>query len=615
MTKVALAVVLSVAVAPAAFGWKWSEGREAYDQGNYAWAVHIWTSPAVAEHRSNRDDPWHYKWLALAYLQLGEHDSAIAAARKGLGLGPSGDAASWLHWILGKALLATGRPGEALAEAQATIAATPQDPWSYQLLADVQFALQRYDDAITAAKRVIELKPVSAAYSTIAASWHEKGDFDAGLEAVRQGLATAPEDAGLLRWLGHLSYRTSRFEEAASAFEKAGDRFWLALSRHAQGRYDDALSQAAALIRDAEQGRVGITLSSESRGPFIAAVLPGSPAARAGLRAGDMIKKVDDKTVGKSIGVAEIAGYLTGPPGSPVTLKVWRAGKLTLDKVEVTRELVAAEDAAAGYALQSLCYRAKGELDRASASADKAVALDSSGNWARTAHGFALLEAGRIDEAQAVFQTDTHVQALPFRQVGRALCIARRGEIDKAGEAFARDSAAWDTRNAPLRREVSALVAALEPSRRAHVERARALEAQGQVAEALTEIAAALRLAGEGTEADALRDALFMVAAKLPTPPELPDEARRHVVRGELLVKEGALKDAVPEFEAALRLAPYVPKLYYNAALLHGQLKRYKDAMRLMKVYLQAAPDAPDARAAQNEIFAWELQLERQGAR
>lgn len=613
MRKMMGAVVLSMAVAPAAFGWKWSEGREAYDKGDYAFAVYIWTSPAVAEHRSNRDDPWYYKWLALAYLQLGEHEHAIASARKGLGLGPSGDAASWLHWILGKALLATGRPGEALAPAQASIAATPQDPWSYQLLADVQFALGHYDDAITAAKRAIELKPVSAAYSTIAASLHEKGDFDAGLETVRQGLATAPEDSGLLRWLGHLSYRTSRFEEAASAFEKAGDRFELVVARYAQGRYDDALAQAAALIRDAEQGRVGITLSPDR--PSIAAVLPGSPAARAGLRVGDTIKKVDDKTVGKTIGVAEIAAYVTGPPGSPVTLKFHRPGKVTYDKAELRRELIAAGDAAAGYALQSLCYRAKGELDRAAASADKAVALHSSGNWARTAHGFALLEAGRVDEARAVFETNTNALALPFRQVGRALCLARRGEFDKAGETFARESAGWDTRNVPLGREVAALIAALEPSRRAHVERARALEAQGEVAEALTEIAAALRLAGEGAEGDALRATLFSVAAKLPTPPELPDEARRHVVRGELLIKEGALKDAVPEFEQALRLAPYVPKLYYNAALLHGQLKRYAEAMRLMNIYLQAAPDAPDARAAQNEIFAWELQLERQGAR
>ena len=57
--------------------------------------------------------------------------------------------------------------------------------------------------------------------------------------------------------------------------------------------------------------------------------------------------------------------------------------------------------------------------------------------------------------------------------------------------------------------------------------------------------------------------------------------------------------------------APYVPKLYYNSALLNGQLRRYGEAMRLMKIYLQAAPTAPDRRTAEDEIYKWELLLEQ----
>jgi hypothetical protein len=34
-----------------------------------------------------------------------------------------------------------------------------------------------------------------------------------------------------------------------------------------------------------------------------------------------------------------------------------------------------------------------------------------------------------------------------------------------------------------------------------------------------------------------------------------------------------------------------------------------------MKIYLEAAPGAPDARGARDEIIRWELQLERQGKR
>ena len=82
-------------------------------------------------------------------------------------------------------------------------------------------------------------------------------------------------------------------------------------------------------------------------------------------------------------------------------------------------------------------------------------------------------------------------------------------------------------------------------------------------------------------------------------------------MRGELLIEEGNLKAALPEFTAALRLAPYVPKLCYNSALLNGQLKRYGEAMHLMKIYLQAAPSTPDKRAAEDQIYKWKLLLEQ----
>jgi hypothetical protein len=34
-----------------------------------------------------------------------------------------------------------------------------------------------------------------------------------------------------------------------------------------------------------------------------------------------------------------------------------------------------------------------------------------------------------------------------------------------------------------------------------------------------------------------------------------------------------------------------------------------------MKIYLQAAPDAPNARAAKDEIIKWELMLEKKGVK
>ena len=141
------------------------------------------------------------------------------------------------------------------------------------------------------------------------------------------------------------------------------------------------------------------------------------------------------------------------------------------------------------------------------------------------------------------------------------------------------------------------------------------LNAEGKYAESLPEYAQALSYAANEQETSTLRAAMFASSGRMPTPPELPDDVRRHVVRGELLLKQGMLDRALVEFNEALRMAPYVPKLYYNTALIYGQLKQYDQAIRQTHLYLMAAPEAPDTRAAQDEITKWDLQLELEGER
>ena len=621
-----VALIAVTAVAPA-FAFKWIEGREAYDKGDYALAVMIWTDPTVAEDASNVNDPRYYSWLATAYRMGGNNAKAAETAQRGLRFNPKdGD----LLWTLGAAQLALNQAGQALAAAQAAIAAQPQDPVNYKLLADVDFALARYDDAITAARRAIEIKPMPAAYYTIAACYLQKDDLGSGLKAVRKGLELAPQDPGLLEALGHLSLRDSRFDDAAAAFAKAFDtgrspdaRRWLALSRYMQGSYDEAIALASVIVADAEQGRTGITLTAIPGPYFVGNVAPGSPAARAGIQAGDWIYKIDGTKIAKQkafrninagtalVSLEEAAAMLKGTPGSTVAVKLGRRGKMVPITVTLVREVLDAGEAAEGYAVQALCYRAKGDVERAAALAEAAATLKTDTSWARTARGFALLDTGKPDDALAVVRTNADRTEVPFRQAALALCLARKGEIEKAAAIYTENHDMFEPRNAPLWRERTALVAALAPLRQAHLDTARRLETEGKIPESLAEYGGALQLAGDEEDAATLRGAMFAAVGKLPTPPELPEEARRHVVRGELLIKEGDLKAALPEFTAALRLAPYVPKLYYNSALLNGQLKRYGEAMRLMKIYLQAAPTAPDRRTAEDEIYKWELLLEQ----
>jgi carboxyl-terminal processing protease len=88
------------------------------------------------------------------------------------------------------------------------------------------------------------------------------------------------------------------------------------------------------------QGRysgIGIYLSFTTGYPVITGTLPGSPAATAGLRAGDQIVKVGDKDT-KGITADQATALIQGPDGTKVTLEISRAGStlsVTLTRAEI----------------------------------------------------------------------------------------------------------------------------------------------------------------------------------------------------------------------------------------------------------------------------------------
>jgi serine protease Do len=63
----------------------------------------------------------------------------------------------------------------------------------------------------------------------------------------------------------------------------------------------------------------------EGKGALIADVAPGSPAARAGLRAGDVVTSVDGRAIAQQRDLAR--GIGEAKPGSVVALSVWRDGE------------------------------------------------------------------------------------------------------------------------------------------------------------------------------------------------------------------------------------------------------------------------------------------------
>ena len=94
--------------------------------------------------------------------------------------------------------------------------------------------------------------------------------------------------------------------------------------------------------------------------------------------------------------------------------------------------------------------------------------------------------------------------------------------------------------------------------------------------------------------------------------PQLPEEARRFRVRAESAVSEKRFDDAAEGYEQALRIAPWWPEGRFNRALVLSETERYNEAIKEMKRYLTLVPDAPNARAAQDLIYAWEDKAARQ---
>lgn len=99
------------------------------------------------------------------------------------------------------------------------------------------------------------------------------------------------------------------------------------------GQLDDLYAQI-----DGNFVGLGVELKAAADGLLVVHVIPGSPAQRSGIRAGDHLVGIGGQSIG-GMGVDQAAQLLQGPPGSLVTLAVLR-GPSPARAVTVRREHV-----------------------------------------------------------------------------------------------------------------------------------------------------------------------------------------------------------------------------------------------------------------------------------
>lgn len=93
---------------------------------------------------------------------------------------------------------------------------------------------------------------------------------------------------------------------------------------------------------------------------------------------------------------------------------------------------------------------------------------------------------------------------------------------------------------------------------------------------------------------------------KLASRPPLSPEADRHRILAESAVRENNLDRAAMHYDEALEAGPMWPEGWMNAALIYAELKDYEAAAERMRHYLALLPDAPDAKAAREQMILWE---------
>ena len=88
-----------------------------------------------------------------------------------------------------------------------------------------------------------------------------------------------------------------------------------------------------------EFGGIGISVNVRNQQVVVVSPLPGTPAHKAGIRAGDIIWEVEGEPA-KDLQLSGVIGKLQGPIGRPVTLSVLHAGEEEPVEMTLSRELI-----------------------------------------------------------------------------------------------------------------------------------------------------------------------------------------------------------------------------------------------------------------------------------
>jgi tetratricopeptide (TPR) repeat protein len=149
--------------------------------------------------------------------QTGRYDWAVELIRRAISLHRT--AAGCIS--LGTALMALGRPAEALASYEGALALQPDSAAAFSASAAALRELGRHDEALARADAAIVLHPTTEAYCHRGAALYDLGRLDDAVASFDQAIAFTPQCVEAYNFRGMTLQRLQRLPEALANFEHA----------------------------------------------------------------------------------------------------------------------------------------------------------------------------------------------------------------------------------------------------------------------------------------------------------------------------------------------------------------------------------------------------------
>lgn len=622
-------------------------GLSYYKNGQYAEAITYLKRPMEIHKQGmaiyRLDDAWNF-WLGRAYFdnqQLKEAISCfIEAASSSLvkpetkyddfpptyhqvkfmkqyyiPLAPSvGDCYFWAAL----AQYSNGQYEESASTINKALNVYPRNPRFQVHLAACLRELKKYDEAIAAARKALELQASSQNYRVLGSIYRAQNDYRQAIEAYKSAIGLEPDNADNYLDIARIYMSEGKYPEAEDILKKApashNVNHYLIQCLMGSGNFDRAISICNQEIQSFVLTGTGLRVTIVDKYPQVSSVLDTFPAKKSGIQPGDRIVSINGQSA-RGLSAEAVHQAINPASGTVVNLGIERKGQKQPLNVSLTSESRIQTTAALFYGMKSLILGLQGSLEEAAKEARNAYDLDPDNAWARRALGFSrVIEGskpaggGNLEEAMIMLSDATD----SFDRTILAIIYARAGNLQKAAETFALLPEEFiQVRNAFYHGYVELALEAIQPYVGQKKEKIKALESNNQFREALGEYALLIRLCPE-QEASQIRKHLGQLRKSQPGVFDFPEEARKYVLRAEVLSEGKNFARALNEYREALKIAPFVPDIHRAMALTAESLKDYKQAIKSLTAYLELNPDDPEARALKDKIIKWEFLLEEQ---